>query len=235
MSEKEVGLVRKLYRKALYADLDKVYRHHFNLPQKPKNSQLFLDVGTGYGFDFIRKCREGFQCFGLEFDKERVKKTTQKLRENNFLITLVAGDAQHLPFKMGTFDLIGCMHVIEHVPNDKKSLQDIFYSLKKGGALNLAVPNRHNLRTKLRTALGAKNKYTDSTHLREYSKHEVLEIVKNTGFEIKSIEMRGFTPPIGLKAQMIVGHYLPTGQILDKIGKVLPQHATEIRISARKI
>jgi len=234
MDDKKVGILRRTYRRMLYRDLDNVYKHHFNLLQKPKNYKKFLDVGTGFGFGFIRGVRDGFDCFGLEFDKERVKKTAQKLRENGFGITLVVGDAQNLPFKKDIFDLVGCSHVIEHIPNDKKSLQDIYYSLKKGGVLNLAVPNRYNLRTMLRTSLKLKNPYTDRTHLREYSKEEVLQIVKETGFEVKSVKMQGFTPPIGLRAQMIIGHYLPTGQMLDKLGKILPAYSTEVSIVAEK-
>ncbi len=234
MNNEKVGTLRKIYRKVLYSDLDKVYKAHFDLPQKSKNGKKFLDVGTGFGFGFIRGVRDGFDCFSLEFDKERVKKTAQKLRENGFNTTLVVGDAQNLPFKKDVFDLVGCSHVIEHVSQDKKSLQDIYSSLKKGGTLNLAVPNRYNLRTRMRTALKLKNPYTDKTHLREYSKEEVLQIVKETGFEVKSVKMQGFTPPVGLRAQMIIGHYLPTGQMLDKLGEILPAYSTEVSIVAEK-
>ena len=179
--------------------------------------------------------REGFRTFGLEYDKERVKKTAQKFRENGFAITLVVGDAQNLPYKKNVFDVVSCKHVIEHIPQDRKCLNDMFLLLKKTGQLNLAVPNRHNLRTKWRTKLKMKNPYTDSTHLREYSKEEVLDLLKESNFEVKSVEMRGFTPPVGLKAQMILGHYLPTGKMLDKIGEFLPQYATEVSIVAEKV
>ncbi len=235
MENQKVGLIRRVYRKMLYSDLDKVYKAHFDLPQKPKNDKVFLDVGTGFGFEYIRATREGFACFSLEYDKERVKKTAQKLKENEFPLTLVVGDAQNLPFKKNVFDVVGCRHVIEHVSQDKKTLQDIFLSLKRGGQLKLVVPNRHNLRTKWRTKLKLKNPYTDSTHLREYSKDEVLSLLKETGFDVKDFKMQGFIPPIGLKAQMVVGHYLPTGQALDAVGKVMPKYAAEIVINAEKV
>jgi SAM-dependent methyltransferase len=45
-----------------------------------------------------------------------------------------------LPFENEKFDLIICNHVLEHIPDHKKALQEIYNKLKPGGTAILQVP-----------------------------------------------------------------------------------------------
>lgn len=49
-------------------------------------------------------------------------------------------DVLHLPFEDNTFDIILCNHVLEHIPEDRKAMQEIFRTLKPGGFSLLQVP-----------------------------------------------------------------------------------------------
>lgn len=49
-------------------------------------------------------------------------------------------DIQNLPFKDGTYDFIFASHVLEHIPNDRKALQEIRRILKPNGIAVLPVP-----------------------------------------------------------------------------------------------
>jgi ubiquinone/menaquinone biosynthesis C-methylase UbiE len=49
-------------------------------------------------------------------------------------------DLQKLPFKDATYDFIFASHVLEHVPDDKKAIQEIRRILKPGGIAILPVP-----------------------------------------------------------------------------------------------
>ena len=49
-------------------------------------------------------------------------------------------DVQNLPFAEGSFDLIICNHVLEHVFDEKKALQELFRVLAKNGIAILQVP-----------------------------------------------------------------------------------------------
>lgn len=49
-------------------------------------------------------------------------------------------DIQELPFLDSTYDWVYASHVLEHVPNDKKALQEIRRILRPGGIAILPVP-----------------------------------------------------------------------------------------------
>lgn len=49
-------------------------------------------------------------------------------------------DLQELPFSNGSYDFVFASHVLEHIPNDKKALQEIQRILKPEGIAILPVP-----------------------------------------------------------------------------------------------
>ena len=53
----------------------------------------------------------------------------------------VQADAEHLPFPSGAFDAVVLNHILEHVPNVKRSLQEIGRVMKRTGAAFVAVPD----------------------------------------------------------------------------------------------
>lgn len=52
----------------------------------------------------------------------------------------VKADICNLPFKDHSFDLILCNHVLEHIPNDLKAMQELYRVLKPNGTAILQVP-----------------------------------------------------------------------------------------------
>ena len=71
------------------------------------------------------------QCFLKLFKKQRnLEYITADLESP---IADVKADICNLPFEDNSFDLIFCNHVLEHIPNDKKAMQELFRVLKKGG------------------------------------------------------------------------------------------------------
>ena len=49
-------------------------------------------------------------------------------------------DMTDVPFKDGAFDLIVCVHVLEHVPDDRQAMREMVRVLKPGGIAMLLVP-----------------------------------------------------------------------------------------------
>ena len=49
-------------------------------------------------------------------------------------------DMTDVPFKDGAFDLIVCVHVLEHVPDDRQAMREMARVLKPGGVAMLLVP-----------------------------------------------------------------------------------------------
>ena len=49
-------------------------------------------------------------------------------------------DMTDVPFKDGAFDLIVCVHVLEHVPDDRQAMREMVRVLRPGGVALLLVP-----------------------------------------------------------------------------------------------
>jgi SAM-dependent methyltransferase len=49
-------------------------------------------------------------------------------------------DITDIPFESGTFDVILCIHVLEHVPNDRQGMAELYRILKPGGWAILQSP-----------------------------------------------------------------------------------------------
>jgi len=71
------------------------------------------------------------------------------------------------------YDLVINMHVIEHIGDSTDFVENLFYILKKWGALYLESPSIKNI-----FMLGDLNFYSDPTHIRPYSKMSFYRIWK---------------------------------------------------------
>lgn len=52
----------------------------------------------------------------------------------------VKADICNLPFDSNAYDVIFCNHVLEHIPDDQKAMQELFRVLKPGGWAVLQIP-----------------------------------------------------------------------------------------------
>lgn len=52
----------------------------------------------------------------------------------------VKADICNLPFQDNQYDVILCNHVLEHIPNDTKAMQELYRVLKPGGMAILQIP-----------------------------------------------------------------------------------------------
>jgi SAM-dependent methyltransferase len=58
-------------------------------------------------------------------------------------VDLPKEDVQQLTLLDNSYDLILCNHVLEHVPDDRKSLWELYRILKPGGKLLLTIPGNY--------------------------------------------------------------------------------------------
>jgi len=56
----------------------------------------------------------------------------------------VKADICNLPFEDNSFDVILCNHVLEHIPNDTKAMQELYRVLKQGGWGVFQIPQDLN-------------------------------------------------------------------------------------------
>jgi SAM-dependent methyltransferase len=65
----------------------------------------------------------------------------QQLERNTTVHEKILGDIQTYPLKSEDFDLIICWDVIEHLPQPKEALRNIFNALRPGGLAVLGFPH----------------------------------------------------------------------------------------------
>lgn len=97
--------------------------------------RVFVD-GCGVGMYLAHLAEEACQAVGLDIELERTQDARQLVNQ------VVCGAGEALPFPSESFDLILSHEVLEHVQDDRQTIQEIVRTLRPGGRLVLFVPNR---------------------------------------------------------------------------------------------
>ena len=103
----------------------------------------------------------------------------------------IKADIYALPFNNDQYDLIFCNHVLEHIPDDKKAMEELYRVLKKGGTLIAQVPLNEELDETFEddTITDKKERtriFGQYDHVRVYGKDYYTRL-NTVGFESKGI------------------------------------------------
>lgn len=123
---------RAWYLKSLY---DKA---NVALPQK----RFYIDVGSNEGIDASIFGQEFRNVVCLDKDRVLVGKCKRNVPTHHYIASVV-GDAQFLPFKSHSFDMVTAFSLIEHIPNQVQVLREFFRVVGKTGTVVLQFPNRY--------------------------------------------------------------------------------------------
>lgn len=107
-------------------------------------------------------------------------------------------DITRLSFANNTFDALLCSHVLEHIPNDKVAISELFRVLKPGGWAVLQVPISWELEKTIEDPECAKkNKrkryFGDPDHLRIYGPDYITRL-QEAGFKVKKSNTTDLIP-----------------------------------------
>lgn len=105
------------------------------IPLKSK----FLDVGCGAGYSMKKASGElGCECFGI--DPMPGGHGVGRYSELDSSLNIVHGMSEQIPFDSNSFDVVYSSHVMEHVYDEQKSLQEMKRVLKDDGILIIGMP-----------------------------------------------------------------------------------------------
>ena len=105
---------------------------------KPLAGKTALDVGCGAGLLAEPLARLGAAVTGLDASAELIAVAREHARSSGLDIDYRAGDIADLT---GTFDLVTCMEVVEHVAEPAAFVAALAKRLAPGGLLLLSTPN----------------------------------------------------------------------------------------------
>lgn len=104
----------------------------------------------------------------------------------------VKADICHLPFENDCYDVILCNHVLEHIPDDTKAMQELYRVLKPGGMAVLQIPQDLN-----RAVTFEDNSITDKAerakifgqydHVRVYGR-DYFDKLRSIGFRVDEVD-----------------------------------------------
>jgi len=150
-----------------------------------RKSARFLEVGSGMGH-LTGQLEDTFETFGCDLNHWAVKQS-KTVVDKSFLQT---ASAQELPYKDGVFNVVIIKHIVEHLPDPQKAIQEIARVTEPGGTLILATPNLDSL---LKPWKGDKwIGYQDPTHISLKRPSEWFAYIKDAGFAIQRTFSDGF-------------------------------------------
>jgi len=157
-----------------------------------KEGDITLDAGCGNGRHSWEVCNKNHsQIVAFDIDTVSVKKNKymldslrqQKGIEDNY--HLLIANVTKLPFKDGAFDKIICSEVLEHIPEDKRTVEELIRVLSKDGTIGISVP--HYLAESICWKLSGDYYGFPGGHIRKYKTRQLLDLVKAAGLSVYGI------------------------------------------------
>lgn len=145
-----------------------------------------------------------YNVTGIDIAPERYKSTIEKV---GLSVVKCDIETEKLPFGDNTFDAVVFNEIFEHLRiNPIFTLSEALRVLKPGGIMMLSTPNLrslnglYNFLLRNRAYSCSGNTYEEYQklerlghmgHVREYTTTEVIEFLKNVGFDVTTIVYRG--------------------------------------------
>ncbi|MCC6003643.1 MAG: methyltransferase domain-containing protein [Thermofilum sp.] len=121
------------------------HRHEVIKAMIPKGKGIALDVGCGLGIYSLDIFKSGYEVISLDISKSYLEKVKKLKGDYISDWHLIIADAQNIPFRINSIDLILIVEVLEHLPFFLKALINIVKILKIGGILVISIPSAYSL------------------------------------------------------------------------------------------
>jgi 2-polyprenyl-3-methyl-5-hydroxy-6-metoxy-1,4-benzoquinol methylase len=159
------------------------HRAHAKLLAAVGTGRRVLDVGCSSGYLAEPLSERGNTIVGIELDPAAAREAER------FCERVLVGDVEtmELPLEPGSFDVVLCGDVVEHLRDPVASLARLRPLLKPGGRLVLSTPNVANWAIRL-ALLGGRWRYTDRgildrSHTHLFTRATLVEALRAAGYD----------------------------------------------------
>ncbi|MBL0013785.1 MAG: methyltransferase domain-containing protein [Flavobacterium sp.] len=130
----------------------------------------------------------------------------------------VKADICNLPFEDNAYDVILCNHVLEHIPDDTKAMQELFRVLKPGGLGIFQIPQDLSRATTFSddTITDQKERakiFGQYDHVRVYGR-DYFDKLRSIGFTVDQVDYTA-----SLSADLVEKYCLAKGEIIPVCSK----------------
>ncbi|MCL5128562.1 MULTISPECIES: class I SAM-dependent methyltransferase [unclassified Algibacter] len=156
------------------------------------------------------------QCFLKRFrNLKNLDYTTTDLLSP---IADVKADICDLPFEDNSYDIIFCNHVLEHIPDDTKAMQELYRVLKPGGMGVFQIPQDLSRATtfeddSITDKVERAKIFGQYDHVRVYGQ-DYFDKLRGIGFKVKEVDYTA-----NLSAEAIEKYCLAKGEIIPVVYK----------------
>jgi 2-polyprenyl-6-hydroxyphenyl methylase/3-demethylubiquinone-9 3-methyltransferase len=147
-----------------------------DFPLGPGEGRELLDIGSNWGRWTIAAAQAGFRATGIDPKEKAIAAGRRVAEQLGVEAEYVVGDARHLPFADGSFDVVHSYSVLQHLAKADVRLvaAEIRRVLRPGGFAWIEMPNAHGPLNLVRQASrrfaegdGADVRYWSPRELRE--------------------------------------------------------------------
>jgi 2-polyprenyl-3-methyl-5-hydroxy-6-metoxy-1,4-benzoquinol methylase len=150
-----------------------------------KRGTRLLEIGSGMGH-LVGQLEDSFETVGVDLNHWAVRQSKEVVRKTR----LQTASAEELPFREASFEVVIIKHIVEHLQDPEKAIQEIGRVTAPGGILILSTPNLDSL---LKPWKGERwIGYQDPTHISLRKPAEWLETIRGAGFTLKRVFADGF-------------------------------------------
>lgn len=161
-----------------------LYKERLNLvlsQMKTVDKPKVLDIGTGAGY-FLQVAKEN-NCLELGIEPSQMASFYAKEQGLNVMQDFYSDKVSS---EIGQFDIVHMNHVLEHMDNPIKVLNNIKNNLVENGLLCVAVPNDFNELQDIASKLNHDKKWwiSPEEHLNYFSFRSLSRLLNRCGFDI---------------------------------------------------
>ena len=157
------------------------------------------------------------QAFYKRFKK--MKNLNYVTTDLNSPLADVKADICHLPFQDNEFDIIFCNHVLEHIPDDTKAMQELYRVMKVGGMGIFQIPQDLSQEKTFEdnSIINKKERakiFGQYDHVRVYGR-DYFDKLRRIGFKVNEVDYTS-----KLSAEKIKKYCLANAEIIPVVYKV---------------
>jgi 2-polyprenyl-3-methyl-5-hydroxy-6-metoxy-1,4-benzoquinol methylase len=160
------------------------HANHLRIISKTKPSGRLCEIGCATGGFLMAAKNWGFDVTGVEISKPMAKYGREEIG-----LDIKAGTIHDAGFAKESFDVVYSWHCLEHTPNFREVVAEIYRILKPGGVFMLGIPNGRFIMTRL---VGPKCRHVAAGHLSYFSPRSIRKIMEKQGFNIRRMCTYGF-------------------------------------------